>query len=165
MPRPDKPQSAIDRPDGIEALLADALYVDVGSLTLGAVITVGIAAVCWARSQSAVPLAIGLLVIAGTIVRVAITMQRRRRRLAWHHPVFASISVAYMFIVGLLTFWAFTVTDDPFLLTMTSAISIVNMMSVALRFFAVERVVVAHLIAVTIPVVAMFALRGNPRLS
>ena len=161
MPRHPTSQVSLAPPDGVKELLTDAVYADVATLVVGAASTLFIAAICWARSGASLPLAIGVCVAISTLARVAIARLRRRRRRAWHDRVFAIFSVLYMFLVGMLTFWAFAVSDDPFMLTMTSAVSVINMMSVALRFFALERFVITHMIAVTIPVVAIFISRGG----
>ena len=142
-------------------LLTDALYADASSLIAGAAITAAVGVLCWRISGTLTPLILAIAAASSATLRISIARQRRWRRRNWYDLVFTSAALAYLFCSGALTFWAFGYSDDPFVLTMTLIVSIVNSLGIALRSFAVEKVVKLHTAAVIVPVTAAFALRGG----
>ncbi len=161
MAKSAKPPLELESLAGAEKLLNDALYADVASMIFGSVSTAAVAIICGLLSGAWTPFVIAAMTIVITGIRVAIASRRKSRWRSWYDTVFGFSSVSYMFLVGALTYWAFTCTDDAFILTITSGMSTVNTMSIALRFFAVEKVVVNHLVAAVIPVMAAFVVRGG----
>ena len=141
--------------------LRDALYADATSLIAGAAITAVVAVLCWRITGALAPLLLAVAAAASATLRIAIARQRRWQWRSWYDLVFTSSALAYLFCSGALTFWAFGYSDDPFILTMTLIVSIINSMGIALRSFAVEKVVKLHTTAIIVPVTAAFALRGG----
>jgi len=151
----------LDNRDDSEKLLKDALYADMSSLVAGSTLTLLVAASCWMLSGAGAPLAISIAMFIIASLRIAIARQRRWLWRAWYDPAFTSLALAYLFCVGSLTFWAYIYSNDPFILTITLTMSTINTISIAVRSFAVEKVVRTHLIAVVTPVIAALTLRGG----
>jgi diguanylate cyclase (GGDEF)-like protein len=141
--------------------LSDALYVDSGSLIAGGAIVVIVAIICWLVTGAFTPLALAILTLITVVIRVYILKQRRCQSRKWYDSAFTTSAFAYLFLSGALTFWAYTSTNDPIILTMTLIVALINTMSIALRSFAVEKVVRLHVLAIIAPVTVAFALRGG----
>ncbi|MDE3177750.1 MAG: EAL domain-containing protein [Pseudomonadota bacterium] len=148
-------------PQEAQKLLTDALYADAASLIAGATIMAAVAFLCWRITDALAPLMLAFAAIASASLRIAIARQRRWRRRNWYDFAFTSSALVYLFCSGALTFWAFGYSNDPFVLTITLIVSIINSMGIALRSFAVEKVVKLHTAAIIAPVTAAFALRGG----
>ena len=148
-------------PREAQKLLTDALYADANSLISGAAITAAVAILCWRITGATTPLILACAAASSATLRIAIARQRRWRQRNWYDVAFTSSALAYLFCSGVLTFWAFGYTNDPFVLTMTLIVSIINSMGIALRSFAVEKVVKLHTAAIIAPVTAAFAFRGG----
>jgi diguanylate cyclase (GGDEF)-like protein len=149
------------QPVASQTLLIDALYAGTGTLIAGGAVTAGIAALCAVVTSSATPLVLSIATLVVASVRVTIALRRQWQTRPWHHVVFTWSAAAYLFLSGVLTFWAFLYSSDPLILTMTLIVSLVNSMGIGLRSFAIERIVRIHIIAILTPVTLAFAIRGG----
>ena len=150
-----------DFPDDAQRQLKDALYADVNSLFTGAALTVIASLLCWSITLNITPLAVAFVSVAVTSVRIAIAKKRAWQWKSWYDTVFTATVVAYLLSIGILIFWAFSYSNEPFILTITLIVSMLNTMSIALRSFAVEKVVQAQILSTLVPIVLAFAMRGG----
>ena len=141
--------------------LNEALYADMGSLVAGGAIVVAVAVMCWLLTDAVTPLALTFATLTVAVIRVHIVRQRGWQWRPWYDFVYTCSALSYLFCSGALTFWAYTFTNSPIILTMTLIVALINTMGIALRSFAVERVVRMHVAAIVAPVTAAFALRGG----
>jgi len=141
--------------------LNDALYADSGSLIAGGAIVVVVAVICWLLTRATTPLVLAITTLAIIVVRIYIARQRQWQWRKWYDYAFKMSALAYLFCSGILTYWAYTSTNEPIILTMTLIVALINTMSIALRSFAVESVVRLHVFGVVAPVTLAFALRGG----
>ena len=72
-----------------------------------------------------------------------------------------ALALTYLLCIGLLTFWALLLSSNVLVITLVLIIYLLNVMSIALRSFAIDRVVKTHLLAIMGPVLLAFAFRGG----
>ena len=68
---------------------------------------------------------------------------------------------AYLLCIGLLTFTAFAVSDDAFVLTMAASTAVTHALSIAVRNFAFRNGVGPQISAVVVPLAAAFVFKGG----
>jgi len=154
-------QMALEIPDHAEMRLKDALYADVASLLAGSSLTAFGAMLSWLIDKSSTPLAIAFASVLITCARVGIAKQRQWRWRNWYETVFLGGAMAYLFCIGIYVFWAINFSNDTFVLTVAIVILVVNAMSIALRSFAIKKIVLMQLLAISAPTIAAFIYRGG----
>jgi diguanylate cyclase (GGDEF)-like protein len=161
MPRHSHLALDTEVPDGAQRHLIAALYADTGSLVAGAAFTAAVALLSWRLSGAWTPLAVALSVVFVASLRVAIARNRRGRESEWHALGFTICAIAYLLCIAALTCWALMISNDVFLITLALIIYLTNVVSIALRSFAVVKVVRMHLLAIITPVALTFILMGG----
>ena len=138
-------------------------------MIMGASLTSIVAVLITAMTRSLAPAAVTVLIFSVVAVRLHLIRAYRRPRerrsdvaaVQWLERAYVLSASAYLLSVGLLTFTAFAVSDDPFLLTLTVSGALTHALSVAVRNFAIRTGVGLQLAGVAVPLAAAFILKGG----
>jgi diguanylate cyclase (GGDEF)-like protein len=166
----DKRNSAPDASisDEIRRGLVNALFADSRSMLPGSAVAAACAILCANLAQAWTPGFIGIATLVTTLVRLRLARlhdKRVRNRSEFEVGRFERIYVlgatAYMLCNGALAFWAFTASDDAFVLTLIFLVVLTNAISIAIRSFAVRYGVGLQVAAITTPMAIGFGIRGG----
>jgi diguanylate cyclase (GGDEF)-like protein len=166
----DKRNSAPDASisDEIRRGLVNALFADSRSMLPGSAVAAACAILCANLAQAWTPGCIGIATLVTTLVRLRLARlhdKRVRNRSEFEVGRFERIYVlgatAYMLCNGALAFWAFTASDDAFVLTLIFLVVLTNAISIAIRSFAVRYGVGLQVAAITTPMAIGFGIRGG----
>jgi diguanylate cyclase (GGDEF)-like protein len=148
--------------------LVNSLFADSRSMLPGSVVTTLCAFACAILAHAWIPWFIGLATLVVTCVRLRLSHLHEERD-KWNGAVeirrveriYVLGATLYLFCNGALACWAFTATDDAFILTLTFLVALTNAISIAIRNFAVGYGVGLQVGACMIPVAIGFGLRGG----
>jgi diguanylate cyclase (GGDEF)-like protein len=166
----DKRNSAPDASisDEVRRGLVNALFADSRSMLPGSAVTAACGILCAILTQAWTPAFIGVATLVAVLVRVRLAHlhgKRVRKKSEFAVGRFERIYVlgatTYMLCNGALAFWAFTASDDAFILTLTFLVVLTNAISIAIRSFAVRYGVGLQVAAITIPMAIGFGIRGG----
>jgi diguanylate cyclase (GGDEF)-like protein len=162
-----KPAITPDASDDTRIGLVSALFADWGTLIPGGLVAALSAFACAyiAGSVGAVGIGLAILIVTGARVQLARFHDRRRARgyviaVARYEHIYTFGSTCYMLCSGLFVYWAFTCTNDPFILTISLFAALTNALSIAVRSFAIRYGVELQVTAVMAPLGIAFAIRG-----
>ena len=148
--------------DDAQIRLKDAIYADVTTLVAGAAMTMVVAVFCWLLTGQAVPLIVALATPSLTVFRISLARRGGEGLSRWREIGFSVCTFVYLLAIGGLTIWGLFETDSLLITAIVVTLHMLNVMSVALRFFAVRRVVLMQLLAICAPVAVAFCWRGGP---
>jgi diguanylate cyclase (GGDEF)-like protein len=149
-------------PDDTKIRLKDAIYADFSTLVIGAAMTTIIATFFWLLTGQATPLVVALATPVLTAFRYLLVGHGIAELTRWREIGFGVCTFTYLLAIGGLTIWGLFETDSLVITWLAVTLHIVNVMSIALRFFAVRHVVLTHLTAMFAPVLVAFCWRGGP---
>ncbi len=149
-------------PDDSQMRLKDAIYADFTTLIVGAAMTMIVAIFCWMLTGQSTPLYVAIAAPALTLFRVSLVRRSVDGLSRWREIGFGVCSFAYLLTIAVLTVWGLFETDSLLIVAVVVTLHMLNVMSIALRFFAVRRVVLTQLLAICVPIVVAFSLRGGP---
>ena len=153
--------SGLQRPDDTQERMKDAIYADFATLIVGAAMTLLVATFLWLLTGHAAPLIVALATPVLTALRVTLVHDGVTNVPRWREIGFAICTFAYLSAIGALTVWGLFETTSVLVTAVVVTLHIVNVMSIAIRFFAVRRVVLMQLSAIFAPVLAAFCWRGG----
>ena len=155
-------------PDDVRRGLVESVFADSKTMVLGAIMTslsgllITILTRCWT------PAAITAIIIGVTSIRLHLIngYQSRARtntisEVRWLERTYLLGTSAYLLGIGLLTFSAFVVSDDPFVLTLACSSAITHALSIAVRNFAIRNGVSLQISLIAIPLCAAFLVKGG----
>jgi diguanylate cyclase (GGDEF)-like protein len=151
--------------------LVNSLFADSRSLLPGLSATAACAFVGANLDHSWTAWAIGVATIIVVFVRLqlvhlhdASVRQGREieiRRYERYERIYVLGATAYLLCNGMLACWAFTSSNNAFVLMLTLSVALMNALSIAVRNFAIRYGVGLQVAAVTIPLAIGFAFRGG----
>ncbi len=148
--------------------LVNSLFVDSESMLPGSTVTAmsGIVGAVVVHSWTAWFIAVVTIII--TFVRLHLVRLHSVRvsrgseiDISRYERIYVLGAVAYLFCNGALACWAFTSSDNAFILTLTLFVAMMNALSIAVRNFAIQYGVRLQVAAVTIPLAIGFGVRGG----
>jgi diguanylate cyclase (GGDEF)-like protein len=150
-------------------VLLESLFADSWAMIMGASLTSIVGVLLTAMTRSPAPAAVTALIFLVVAVRLHLIRAYRRPReptsdfaaVQWLERTYVLSASAYLLSIGLLTFTAFAVSDDPFLLTLTVSGALTHALSIAVRNFAVRTGVGLQLAGVAAPLAAAFIFKGG----
>lgn len=168
MTRRPSPAVSDELPPGMDRGLVESLFADTRSMIMGAAVTGVGAILITALTRSLAPAAITVVVIAVVLNRMRLIRQYRSRAhtndpaaARWLERRCVLGATTCLLSVGVLTFSAFAVSDDPFVLIIVVCAAITHAVSVALRNYAIRSGVGLQLSAVALPLAAAFVVKGG----
>jgi len=148
--------------------LVNSLFADSRSMLPGSAVTVLCALACAILADAWIPWFIGVTTLVVTCVRLRLSYLHENRVRSRHEieigrfeRIYVLGATLYLLCNGALACWAFTATDDAFILTLTFLVALTNALSVAIRNFAVRYGVGLQVAACMIPVAVGFGIRGG----
>ena len=153
------PKSAFSQK--VQETLRDALYTDVASLVSGGMLTVAAAGMSWLLTADTAPLTIGITALAVALARIFIVTRLKTQWRNWYPPTFAVLSVAYLLCIDALMVWAVQSETEPSIMTVVTFVVAINTISIALRSFAAERLVLVQTLVIAVPCAAEFVMKGG----
>jgi diguanylate cyclase (GGDEF)-like protein len=148
--------------------LIESLYADPRSMIMGAAVTALGAVLIAGLTRSLAPATMTLVVFTVVLSRISLIRQYRLRarsddpaEVRRLERAYVLGAAAYLFSIGVLTFSAFAVTDDPFILTLVVCAAITHALSIAVRNYAIQRGVGLQIAAMAVPLSAAFAVKGG----
>ena len=160
--------ASADLPRDVRRGLVEAVFADLRTMVMGAVMTSMVGVLVALLASAWASLVVTALLVAVVGVRLHLNRVHKSRSqtddladLRWLERTNVLATSAYLLCIGLLTFAAFAVTDDPFILILTVSGAITHALSIAVRNFAFRNGVGAQLSAVAIPLAAAFLVKGG----
>jgi diguanylate cyclase (GGDEF)-like protein len=148
--------------------LVESLFADTRSMIIGAAVTGLGALIITAQTRSLAPAALTVVIFAVVANRIRLIRQHRSGSHAndpgevrWLQRSYVLGASTYLLSIGVLAFVAFTVSNDPFILTLAVSGAVTHAVSIAVRNFAIRRGVGLQLSAVAIPLAAAFLAKGG----
>jgi diguanylate cyclase (GGDEF)-like protein len=155
-------------PANVRRSLVESLFADSGTMVMGAVATSVSALLIMALTRSAAPAVVSVALFGVVAIRLYLIREYQSRShtndladVRWLERTYVFSASSYLLTIGLLTFTAFAVSDDPFLLTLTACGAITHALSIAVRNFAIRTGVGLQLSGVAIPLAAAFVIKGG----
>ncbi len=157
-----------DLPYDVRRGLVESVFADSRTMILGAVMTslIGVLVATIARAWASLVMTVILVAVVGVRLHL-IQLHKSRpqtndpRDLRWLERTNTLATSAYLLCIGLLTMTAFVVSDNAFVLTLTTSTAVTHALSIAVRHFAIRDGVRLQISAVVVPLAAAFIFKGG----
>ena len=155
-------------PDNMRFGLVESLFADTRSMVLGSVMTglSGIIITILMHSWAAGVASAAIVVVTAMRLRLVKEHSKQSQingeaKLKHRERNYVVGAIVYMFCIGLLAFCAFAGSSDAFVLVLALSIAITNVLSIAVRNFAIRYGIGWQIAAIVAPLGVAFLVRGG----